>query len=230
MIHQLIFADAKPGMTVEDFQRYWVEVHAVKYASKIPQIKKYLIDTTIPFNNETPLWNGVAEIWLENDEQSLASIQTKEFLQGARLDEPNWAAFWKTVGIDTDAHVILEGPALTRDQTWIKIITLHKRKEGMPLQDFRNYYLKNHSQHVLKLPGIKRYLQCHTRDGAYIVGESRFDGVSQIWFDNVQSLQKALNSPEFKNIVEPDMEQFLEIKYNFSLVTKENWIIGPESR
>jgi EthD domain len=41
MIHQLIFAHPKPGMSEKDFQDYWVNVHAVNYASKIPQIKKY---------------------------------------------------------------------------------------------------------------------------------------------------------------------------------------------
>jgi uncharacterized protein (TIGR02118 family) len=230
MIHQLIFADAKPGMTIEEFQRYWVEIHAIKYASKISQIKKYLINTTIPFNNEKLFWNGVAEIWLENDEEQLASLQSQEFLEGARLDEPNWAAFWKTIGIDTDAYVILDGSALTKNQDWIKLITLHKRKEGLSLRDFRNYYLNTHSANVVKLPGIKRYMQCHTRDGFYIFGESRFDAVSQLWFDDTEALRKALASPEYNNWVKPDMEKFLEMKYNFSLVTRENWIIGPQPR
>jgi uncharacterized protein (TIGR02118 family) len=230
MIHQLIFADAKPGMTVEEFHRYWVEVHAVKYASKIPQIKKYMIDTTVPFNNETPMWNGVAEIWLQNDEESLASLQTPEFLQGARLDEPNWAAFWKTVVIDTDAHEIVKGPELNNKPVWVKMITLHKRKEGMHLNDFRSYYLDTHSQLVKKLPGLVRYMQCHTRDGYYAVGEARFDAASQIWFNDVQSLKKALDSDEYKKHVLPDMEKFLEMKYNFSVVVKENWIIGPNPR
>ena len=52
MIHQLIFAHPKPGMSESDFQRYWKEVHAVQYASKIPQIKKYMIDCRIPFGPE----------------------------------------------------------------------------------------------------------------------------------------------------------------------------------
>ena len=53
MIHQLIFAAPKPGMTVAEFQDYWVDVHAVKFASKIPQIRKYLIDTTIQIDDDT---------------------------------------------------------------------------------------------------------------------------------------------------------------------------------
>jgi uncharacterized protein (TIGR02118 family) len=229
MIHQLIFAAPKPGMTVEEFQRYWVEVHAVKYASKIPQIRKYLIDTTIPFDENEPLWNGVAEIWLANAEEELASIQTPEFLQGARLDEPNWAAFWQTVALDTEAHEIVPGPALTADPTWVKVIVLAKRKEGLPLADFRAQSLGKQAELVQKVPGLRRYLQCHTVDGMYGVGEAPLDVAYQLFFDDVQAVKEAMQSPEFA-AVEQHLVSIVEPKYIHRLVAKENWIIGPESR
>lgn len=229
MIHQLIFAAPKPGMTVEEFQRYWVEVHAVKYASKIPQIKKYLIDTTIPFGDEEPLWNGVAEIWLENGEEELASIQTPEFLQGARLDEPNWAAFWATVALDTEAHEILPGLALTADPSWVKIIILAKRREGLPLAEFRERSLGELAQYGLKIPGLRRYLQCHTVDGMYAVGEAPLDIAHQFWFDGTEALEEALQTPEFAAVQE-NLGSIVEARYIHRLVTIEHWIIGPESR
>ena len=155
MIHQLIFAHPKPGMSEKDFQDYWVNVHAVKYASKIPQIRRYKVDTRIPFGDETqdPLFSGVAEIWLKNEEEQLASLQSKEFLQGARLDEPNWAAFWRTVALDTDAHVLLEGEPQKKESSMVKIFGLVKRKAGISLEDFRKYSLEVHAPKDLKLPG-----------------------------------------------------------------------------
>ena len=230
MIHQLIFTNPKPGMTVEEFQRYWVEVHAVKYASKIPQIKRYLIDATIPFGPEPPLFSGVAEIWLENEAEQLASLQTKEFLEGARLDEPNWAAFWTTLVLDTDTHVLLEGPPLTKNPTWVKFIVLMKRREGMPLAEFRRYSLDVHGPLALQLPGLERYVQCHVRDSFYAVGESRFDAVSMFWFRSVGDLEAALASPLARDQLQADDARFLEQKYIFSFAAKEHWIIGPEAR
>jgi len=231
MIHQLIFAAPKPGMTEEEFQRYWVDVHAVQYASKIPQIKKYMIDTRIPFGAETeePKWSGVAEIWLANEEEQLASLQTPEFLEGARLDEPRWAAFWRTVVLDTDAHELREGPALTRDPNWVKLILLVKRKEGLPLEDFRSRSLGDHGELVLNVPGLRRYLQCHTRDGYYGIGEAVLDAAYQLWFDDVDALRRALATPEFAR-VEEDLQLFVEPRYIHRMVTRENWVIGPESR
>jgi uncharacterized protein (TIGR02118 family) len=230
MIHQLIFTNPKPGMTVEEFQRYWVEVHAVKYASKIPQIKRYLIDATIPFGPKPPLFSGVAEIWLENEAEQLASLQTKEFLEGARLDEPNWAAFWTTLVLDTDTHVLLEGPPLTKNPTWVKFIVLMKRREGMPLEEFRRYSLEVHAPLALQLPGLKRYIQCHVRDSFYAVGESRFDAVSMFWFQSAGDLEAALASPLARDQLPADDARFLEQKYIFSFAAKEHWIIGPEAR
>ena len=71
MIHQLIFAHPRPGMSEAEFQRYWVEEHAVRYASKIPQVRRYLVDTRIALPGETgePEWSGLAEIWLANGEE-----------------------------------------------------------------------------------------------------------------------------------------------------------------
>jgi uncharacterized protein (TIGR02118 family) len=231
MIHQLIFAAPKPGMSEEQFQRYWVDVHAVEYASKIPQIRKYMIDTRLPFGGEDgePLWSGVAEIWLKDEQEQLASLQTPEFLQGARLDEPNWAAFWRTVVLDTDAHEILSGRQGSPGDGAVKAIFLVKRKEGLPLEAFRELSLGAHAADVAALPGLRRYLQCHTRDGYYTVGEAVLDAAYQLWFDDADALARALESPEFER-ASASLDRITEPRYTHRLVTQEHWIIGPESR
>lgn len=232
MIHQLIFAAPKPGMTEEEFHKYWLDIHAVKYVTKIPQIKRYMIDTRVEVPGETKesLFSGVAEIWLENEKTQLESLQTKEFLEGARLDEPRWASFWKTLVLDTDSHVLLEGKSTEKNPKWIKHITLYKRKSGMLLSDYRNFSLKEFGALELKLPGIRRYIQCHVRDSAYVFGESRFDSVNMLWFDSVEALLAAYASPEYKK-VQDSLKNFAESKYVFPIMAaKEHWIIGPEAR
>jgi uncharacterized protein (TIGR02118 family) len=231
VIHQLIFAHPKPGMSEADFQRYWKEVHAVKYASRIPQIRKYMIDCRVPFGPQPadPLWSGVAEIFFDNEQDELASLQSPEFLEGARLDEPNWAAFWRTIVLDTTDHVLLAGPAFTRPSTMVKIIGLAKRKEGMRLEEFRRYSLETHAAKDLKLPGLRRYYQCHVRDAAYAVGEAVFDSASILWFDNLDAIATMMKSPE-QTEANADLANFINPKYAHVMVTDETWIIGPEPR
>ncbi|MCU7925171.1 MAG: EthD domain-containing protein [Candidatus Thiodiazotropha sp. (ex Dulcina madagascariensis)] len=232
MIHQLIFAHPKPGMSEQAFQDYWVNVHAVDYASKITQIRHYMVDTRIPCGPEPqdPLFSGVAEIWIENEEEQLASLQSKEFLEGARVDEPRWAAFWRTVVLDTTTHVVLEGPPLDQDASLVKLFILVKRKPGMPLDDFRRYALETHAPKASGLPGLRRYYQCHVRDGLYSVGEAVLDAAFMLWFDDVAAIERMWESQEYKQQVEPDLSEFVEPKYIHTMVTEEHWVIGPAFR
>lgn len=232
MIHQYIFAAPKPGLTAGEFQDYWTKVHAVKFASKIPQIKRYLIDVRIPFPGEigSPQLphQGIAEIWLENEEEQLASLQTKEFLDGARADEPTWAAFWLTLVLDTTAHELVSGPVPDEQEpSWVKLTLLRKRRPGLDLAQFRERSLGSYASAIATLPGLRRHLQAHTRDGAYVFGEAPFDSVDQIWFDDPQALAAALESGSFKNRVLPEQAELTDPKYVFSLTARENWIIGP---
>lgn len=230
MIHQLIFAAPKPGMSEKEFQRYWREKHA-PIASKIPQIKRYLVASRIPLNEkEKPVFSGVAEIWLENEKEELESLQSKEFLQGARVDEPNWAAFWQTLALDTTSHVLVEGEVLQKPSNLVKVFTLLRRKPGISLSDFRQYWLETHGSLVSSLPGVRRYLQCHVNDGLYGIGEPRFDGVEQVWFDDTKSIEKMMDSAQYKEKVLPDLANFVELKYIFSFAADEYWVIGPEKR
>jgi hypothetical protein len=231
MIHQFIFAYPRPGMTELEFQNYWVEVHAVRYASKIPQIRKYLVDTRIALPGEAgdPLWCGVAEIWLKNEKEQLESLQSREFLQGARLDEPNWAAFWRTIALDTTAHVLLPVSPGTRGSNMVKLLVLSRRKEGLPLESFRASCLDTHAARVMKLPGLRGYSQGHVRDNFYAVGEAALDCVEQLWFDSVDSALAAGNSAQQES-VNASYQIFCEERYIHRMLVQEHWIIGPEPR
>jgi EthD domain-containing protein len=230
MIHQFILAAPKPGMTTAEFQEYWVHIHAPKFAGRIPQIRQYLVDTRIPSESDAgvpPLpHQGIAEIWLANETEQLASLQAPEFLQGARLDEPNWAAFWLAIVLDTTAHEIVAGdPPREAEPGWVKVTTLLKRRPGMPLDEFRRTSLGSYAPIVSALPGLRRHLHCHTNDGAYVFGESRFDGVEQLWFDDLESLQGALRSPYHAEHVAPALAGLADPRYVFSLTAREHWII-----
>lgn len=85
MIHQHIFASPKPELSEKKFHPYWINVHARNYASKIKQIRRYMICTRVDCKGVTnpPVWNGCAEIWLANEQEQLASLQSEEFLEGA---------------------------------------------------------------------------------------------------------------------------------------------------
>jgi hypothetical protein len=233
MIHQFIFASPKPGMSEAAFHDYWVNIHAVNFASKIKQIRKYIVDTRVdtPWDQGEPVFGGIAEIWIRPEDQ-LPSLQSPEFLEGARLDEPRWAAFWKTLVLDTNAHEIIAGAEKPANGGWIKSVTLLKRKSGMPLQAFRDYAMKIHAPRVAETQaGLTRYLHCQTVDGYYGLGEARYDAIDVCCYESVDALVESAGRSRFyaREAME-GMANFVDLGYLFQMYVAEHWIIGPEAR
>src|SRR6185295_10059072 len=103
-----------------------------------------------------------------------------------------------------------------------KLIVLSKRREGLPRDAFRAYALGPHAEKIKALPGLRRYLQGHTRDGWYGLGEQTLDAAEQLWFDDVDAAlagQKALDGLDYALFAEP--------RYVHKLLVREHWVIGP---
>lgn len=232
MIHQHIWASPKPGMTEAAFQDYWLNLHAVNFAAKIPQIRKYMLDLRVDFD-AYPLpviWGGIAEIWLRNEEEQVASLQTPEFLEGARLDEPKWAAFWNTLVLDTDQHILRDDLRDNLTPDTAKVVTVIRRQPGVTVEDFRARLLDAYAGALDGTPGLRRLEICTTRDSWYGLGEPRFDAVLHGWFDSADALATGVMSDYFANTVRPSEAKTFDLKHRHSMVVKPHWIIGPAER
>jgi hypothetical protein len=232
MIHQHIWASPKPGMTEQEFQDYWLNYHAVNFAAKIPQILAYSVDTRIdwPGRDLPVIWSGIAEIWLRNEEEQLASLQTPEFLEGARKDEPNWAAFWNTLVLDTDQHTLLDLDGDQPGPDAVKLVTVMRRQHGVTLEAFRERLLGAHAQALKGIPGLRRLDICTTRDSWYGLGEPRFDGVIHLGFSSLDALTAATTTPYMAEVVYPSVAATMDMKHNHRMVVRQNWVIRPGER
>ena len=108
----------------------------------------------------------------------------------------------------------------------VKLIGLLKKKDGITQEEFLQYWKEKHAPLVVKLfPGMKRYVQNHA---VRLPGdrESRIDGVSEVWFDDLQSCQAAANfwqSDEGK-VIRDDEEKFIDRSKMVFLVAEEKVI------
>jgi uncharacterized protein (TIGR02118 family) len=73
----------------------------------------------------------------------------------------------------------------------VKLISLIKRKEGMSREEFARWAIEEHSPIGERMPGIRQYRINILRADQ---PETEFDGVFELWFDNVEALQAALDS------------------------------------
>jgi hypothetical protein len=216
-------------MSESEFQDYWLNYHGPNFAIKIPQIAKYKIDLRLPCSiDPNPIWSGCAEIWLRNDAEQLASMQTPEFLQGARLDEPNWAAFWMTAVLDCDTRTVIQGsPAADGG---VKLMVIAKRDLSHDLSTYRRERLAMLQDRAETIPGILRVDLAFARDGLYAVGESRFDEVAHFWFASVDAAEAAFADPTAELMLPRIQAGPLQKGQAFPMLTSEHWLIGPEAR
>jgi uncharacterized protein (TIGR02118 family) len=147
--------------------------------------------------------------------------KSKEYLDGALADERNFIDLKRVEWMVTQDHVIVDGATAPN---MIKGVWQLKRMAGMSLSDFRKYWIEVHGALGKKVPGFRRYVQCHLIDEAYLYAMPQYDGVVHIWFDDHASMRAAFDTPEGKALA-ADGAEFLEMGVTRNFVAEEHVVI-----
>ena len=197
-------------MSEAEFQDYWRYVHAIKFASKIPQIRKYKVNSRvdIPGQHREIGYSGMAEIWIANEQDQIDSLKSSEYLLGARLDEPNWAASWLTLVLDTDSHIVLEGNEGNSEVPEYKILLLIKKKREITLDAFRAILFGDFLDKAKQLPGLTRFLIGTTRDRFYADGaDPGFDAAIHLCANSLLELKTMCSNTYIQETLYPQLLQ-----------------------
>jgi uncharacterized protein (TIGR02118 family) len=77
----------------------------------------------------------------------------------------------------------------------LKVISLLKRKEGMPFAEFRKWALDEHPQLGQQLPNLRHYRMSVLQEEN---PDSPYDAVSEFWFDDNDARLAAFGTEEGK--------------------------------
>lgn len=91
----------------------------------------------------------------------------------------------------------------------LKVAVTFKRKPGMGLEAFQDYWRTRHADVVCRLPGLRRYVQSHPLPAGYSKGELARDGVAELWFDDLAALKHLATTPEYRDL-EEDEARFID--------------------
>ena len=107
----------------------------------------------------------------------------------------------------------------------IKIIYGITRKQGMSVEEFQRYWRETHGSIAGQLPGLRRYVQCHTLPELY-AGERppTYDGAAELWFDDMDAWEMAMASPELAAARE-DERNFIDHSKVFLIITEEKPVV-----
>lgn len=104
----------------------------------------------------------------------------------------------------------------------IKAIYLIRRKPGMSAEDFHRYWREVHGAIAARIPGLRRYVQCHVIESD---AGAAYDGAAEVWFDDMEALRRAVASPEYAAARE-DEGRFIDLEHAALIFTEEVPILG----
>jgi uncharacterized protein (TIGR02118 family) len=102
----------------------------------------------------------------------------------------------------------------------VKIVIFFKRKPGMSVEDFQKHWRTVHADIIVRLPGIRRYVQSHVLASGYRKGEPVYDGVAESYFDDTQAMKALAKTPEYAAVL-ADEPNFLDRASMGSIITDE---------
>src|SRR6476469_522019 len=106
---------------------------------------------------------------------------------------------------------------------------LLKNRADIDNHQFRKHWRDSHGPLAAKLPGLRRYHQNHVVDReqrgiTYARGGLDFDGFSELWFDDLPSMQAAFATEQVKQLGEDENRFIGELK----LITAVQHVVIPK--
>jgi uncharacterized protein (TIGR02118 family) len=103
----------------------------------------------------------------------------------------------------------------------LKIIIFFKRKPGMSVEAFQEHWRTTHADIIVRLPGIRRYVQNHILASAYRKGEPPFDAVAESSFDSTEAMKSLPGTREYQAVLD-DEPNFIDRSTEGSIITEEH--------
>src|SRR5258708_37860974 len=105
----------------------------------------------------------------------------------------------------------------------IKLVYCITKKAGLTDQEFSDYWKNVHGPIGARIPGLCKLVQSHRLLVPGDKYQPDYDGVAELWFDDMEALLAARQSPEWK-AASQDEANFIDHKKVASLVSEEHVI------
>lgn len=107
MVKLIYCITKKPGLSDEEFFRYWAEIHGV-IGSRIPGLRKLVQSRRIDFPGDkySASYDGVAELWFDDFNALLKARQSEEW-RASTEDEANFIDHTRVAYLVTEERVVL---------------------------------------------------------------------------------------------------------------------------
>jgi uncharacterized protein (TIGR02118 family) len=194
----------KEGLTSDDFRKYWREVHGPIARKIIPGLRRYsqnhVVDSSqlgIDYPRGDQQVDGFSQLWFD-DPMNCNRIPKNDTLLAE--DEARFIGNMKLLILKQNVVI----PTST-DRPLIKRMSILKRRPDVDTETFQREWTEVHSELVRKLPGVEGYTQNLVIDRMIERGKSAayeeipIDGIVELWFRDIPSLEAAFASSVGQN-------------------------------
>jgi uncharacterized protein (TIGR02118 family) len=197
--------------TLAEFHNYWAVSHGPLFCNT-KHLSRYVQHLTLPETygaNPNPTFDGVSIFWFDDLETALNPSQDPQAValrNAVRSDDaqlfdrlPGWPTHHKTASVAATEHVIKDGPTMP---SMVKVLTFASKLPGLTLDQFFGHWKEVHGPMAARIPEVRRYVQNHGIREAYSKRDMTHDGWAEMWFDDLESIQRAYARPEWAELHE----------------------------
>ena len=109
----------------------------------------------------------------------------------------------------------------------IKGLYAFRRKQDMPVEEFQQYWWHNHGPIASLTEGATCYVQTHITLESYGQGNPPFDGVTELYWPNLNVALAALGSRQMTEDQGDDAKNFVDLSSVDLAMTEQHMIIPP---
>ena len=106
----------------------------------------------------------------------------------------------------------------------VKLIYCISKKPELTVGQFQRYWRETHAPIAAAIPGLRRYVQSHAVPELYSRDTPPYDGAAELWFDDLDGMRAAMQSPEVHAALE-DEKNFIDHSRVASFVTVEKPVV-----
>ena len=225
MIKAFCFLKRNPALSAEQFHRHWREVHAPLFADTPLRrhIRRYEQNPRLPADYDRARrgsevadagFDGVTVLWYDRLEDFHAMVTDSLYKAQVTPDERTLldtaATCWLIAGPE---QVIVDKPG-GRARAQAKLLSIFQRNPRLDRATFRKHWHENHGGLFQNVPSLNKdilaYDQNPRLDEDYAMAPERtYDGVTEQWFESLDTFVASLEEPEQASMVVPDVQYML---------------------
>lgn len=106
----------------------------------------------------------------------------------------------------------------------VKIVYCITKKPGLADAEFHRYWKEVHGPIAARIPGVLSYVQSHAIPRGSEIRPADYDGVAELWFEDIETLLAAATSAEALAAIE-DEKNFIDHSKTAFFVAEEHKIV-----